>query len=213
MTKPRLDLADLVDELTRPHIHREHYEYRRGQTWYGADHVTRVPALLVQLQHASPSGTGGDRSASGYASRPAARIEALDCLQRIDTDAAWWVRHLGEDDDRSTTAGTVLQLHGLAAGLVACDRRRRGCCDRHELEHDVRRWWTQARIVTGWDSPAWRPANTCPLCGVKGGLRVKLADESGFCAECGETWVPETIALLAEHIRSENAEDGQVAAS
>jgi hypothetical protein len=85
-------------------------------------------------------------------------------------------------------------LHGLAHGNP-------------DVERDIRRWWTQARIVTGWDSPAWRPDNTCPLCGVRGGLRVKLADQSGFCTECGETWTPETIALLADHIRSENAED------
>lgn len=201
-----LDLADYVRELTQTHQHREHYTVRRGAFWVGANHTTKVPALIHQLQYAAPSGQGDDRSGAGFGSRPAARIEALDCLQRIDRDAAWWVRRLGEDDPGDTIR-VVQVLHGLRPRLAACDKRRAGCCDAHELEHDVRRWWTQARIVTGWDSPAWRPDNTCPLCSVRGGLRVKLADQTGFCAECGETWTPETLGLLADHIRGENAED------
>lgn len=204
----RPSLADIVHELTSTHSHREHYRIRRGSTWYGEHHTTRVPSLLRQLEHASPSGQGEDRGSAGYSSRPVARLEALDCLQNIDREASWWVKQLGEDDSRDTR-GTVLQLHGLTPALKACDDRRPGCCQRHELEHDVRRWYTQARIVTGWDSPAWRPDNTCPMCSERGGLRVKLADQAAFCVECRETWDESTIGLLAHHIRAESEAERQ----
>ena len=209
-TRPGLPhLADVVGELTAAYTHREHYTVRAlGGTTWGRDHVTRVPSLLWQLEHATPSGQGGERGNSGYGSRPAARVEALSCLQSIDREASTWVRQLGEDDNRDT-AGTILQLHGLLPRLEACERRRAGCCDRHQLEHDIRAWWTQARIVTGWDSPAWRPDNTCPSCEVRGTLRVKLADQAGFCVECRETWDETSIGLLAEHIRAENREDAE----
>lgn len=204
--RPRLDLADMVDELTHAHTHREHFTIRHGQTWYGQDHVTTVPALLTQLDNTPTAANevqdGPTRGA--YGSKPSARLEALDCLDRIDRDTEWWIRHLGHQRDHRTTHTAVRFVASLAPGLDACDKRRPGCCDRHELEHDVRRWWTQARIVTGWDSPAWRPDNTCPMCSERGGLRVKLADHAGFCAECGETWDEANIGLLADHIRAES---------
>jgi hypothetical protein len=187
----------MVNELTRPHEHREHHQIHKGKTWYGVNHITTVPSLLWQLDHAAPSGTGDDRSSAGYESRPTARLEALDCLIHIDLEASRWVRDLGEDDPLDT-AGCVTLLHGLARSHPESTRA---------IEHDVRRWWTQARIVTGLDSPAWRPDNTCPLCGVKGGLRVKLMHETGFCTHCLETWTPETIGLLANHIRAENQDE------
>ena len=191
------DLTDMVNELTQPHQHREHHQIRKGKTWYGLHHITTVPPLLWQLQHAAPTGTGDDRDNGGYESRPTARLEALDCLIHIDLEASRWVRDLGEDDPLDT-AGCVNRLHGLARSHPE---------SAHAIAHDMRRWHTQARILTGWDLPAWRPDNTCPLCGVKGGLRVKLLDQCGFCARCGETWVPETIGLLADHIRGENADE------
>lgn len=217
MTHKPMDLLDYVRELCSPHQHREHYQVRRGGTWYGQDHVTRVPALLVQLRWASPSGMGEDRGSSGYESRPAAPLDSLDTWARIDHDAARWVRQLGEDDGKPNgealdTIDCVRKLAALARSLDPCRSRRPGCCDAHDLEADVRRWWTWARVQTGWDSPAWRPDNTCPLCGVHGSLRVKLADAIGFCAECHETWDNSTIALLADHIRVESQERAPKAA-
>lgn len=197
-SKRRMDLADLVLELTRPHQHREPYSARVKGTLFGLHHTTSVPPLIHQLRYAQPSSGGEERANRGYASRPAARIEALDTLVRIDLEASRWVRDLGEDDPTDTIE-VIARLHGL---LASADEETR-----KEVTRDVRRWWTQARITTGWDSPAWRPDNTCPLCAKRGGLRVKLADHAAFCVDCGETWTPETIALLADHIRSENAED------
>lgn len=199
-----MELLDYVRELCSPHQHREHYQVRRGQTWYGQDHVTRMPALLDQLAYAPPM--LGAETHGGYASRPAASLESVDTLVRIDLAASRWIRDLGEDDGKPNgepldTVACVRRLGALAVSQPAVTRTA--------ITADVRRWWTWARIATGWDSPAWKPDNTCPLCGVRGSLRVKLADAIGWCNECHETWGRETIALLADHIRTENREDAE----
>jgi hypothetical protein len=176
-TPPRsMDLVDYVRELTEPHQHREHFTIRRGHTWYGQDHTTRVPSLLVQLEYATPTGQGEERANTGYASRPAGRLEALATLTTIDLEVSAWVRDLGEDDPTSTAA--CLRL--LSSLMPSADPVTR----RHVLR-DVRRWWTQARVVTGWDSPAWRPDNTCPMCGERGSLRVRWSDKAALCPWCG----------------------------
>ena len=201
-----MDLLDYVRELTRPYDHREHYQLERAGTWYGQDHITRVPALLHQLQYAAPSGAGEERGSAGFESRPSASLDSIDTLVRIDLAAARWVRDLGEDDPLDTAA-CVTRLNALIAPLEPCRHREPGCCTWHEVEADVRRWWTWARVQTGWDSPAWRPDNTCPLCGERGALRVRLADQVASCTNCHETWDSGNIALLADHIRAEsNAE-------
>lgn len=199
--RPSMALADYVRELTEPHHHTEHYAVLDGANIRPGRHVTRTPSLLAQLQSASPSSTGEDRAQAGYASRPAARLEALDCLTRIDLEAARWVRDLGEDDPLDT-ALCVRRLHSLMPSADEVTRR--------EVERDVRRWWTQARVTSGWDSPAWRPDNTCPLCGVRGTLRVKLGDQAALCVDCGESWSPGSIGLLADHIRAESEAERQV---
>ena len=193
----QIDVHDMVHELVDTHIHREHYQVRRGSIWVGFDHQTRVPSLIHQLEHSSPSGSGAERGNSGFGSRPAARLEALDCLIRIDHQAARWLRALGEDDDDGTER-VIRRVYALTRAALDV---------RSAADRDIRRWWAQARVAAGWDSPAWRPASTCPLCGNRGSLRIKLLDGTAFCVECTETWTPETIALLAEHIRAENRED------
>jgi hypothetical protein len=192
-----MTIHDYVRELTTPHQHREHYTLRRSGTWYGQDHVTAVPALLVQLEAATPSGAVEERDNTGFGSRPAARLEAVDTLTRIDHEAAAWVRRLGHDDPGLTTR-CVRFLGGLAADLDPKTRT--------QLTADLRRWWTWARIVSGWDSAAWRPDNTCPMCGERRSLRVNLAAEAAFCVAdgCRETWDRSNIGLLADHIRAES---------
>ena len=192
------DVHDLVRDLTQRHTHHERFQVRRGTTWYSEKHVTDVPALITQLQHATPSGSGEERGNAGFASRPAARIEALDTLIRIDHEASRWLRILGEDDP----ADTITVIRRLNARAASAEPETRAA-----IEKDIRRWWTQARIVTGWDAPAWRPENTCPLCEKRGGLRVKVVDQVGHCTECGESWTPATLPLLADHIRAENADE------
>lgn len=200
----KLDLTDLIAELTRPVNHAEHYTLRTNNpdgttTWRGQNHYTKHPALIDQLQQAveaSAATEAGGGARPGFASKPAARLEALDAYVRIDTAAARWVRDLREDDPADTKA-CIRLLGGLMPSAPEVVRRA--------VTADVRRWWSTARVLSGWDSPAWRPANTCPLCGVKGGLRVKLAIEAASCIECGEAWDKTTIGLLADHIRAEAA--------
>lgn len=197
-TQP-MTLADYVHELTSTHVHREHYTTRETSGWQSRSHRTTVPALIAQLiANDSPSASAEEGPRPGFASKPAARLDAIDVAVRIDLGAARWVRDLGEDDRHTSTAATVRQLHGLSASAEPTQRRA--------IEHDVRRWWIAARIVTGWDSAAWTPDNTCPQCSVRGVLRVRLADHMGMCTNesCGAVWDQATIGLLADHIRSES---------
>lgn len=202
----------MVAELTRPHRHRERYSVDLGPTSWSRFHNTRVPPLLVQL--GSPDPVSGDTArGGGFESRPALSIDAYDTLVRIDLAAARWVRDLGEDDPGSTVV-CVRMLGGLAASAHRCDRRAAKrdaarkviCCTWHSIEDDVRDWWRQARVVTGWDSPAWRPDATCPACAVRGALRIRLEDRTGLCVECRETFGSEEYQQLAEHVRRETEE-------
>lgn len=231
MTDPQLDpdILDMLAELTRTHRHAEPYSVARGSTTWTLQHHTTVPALVHQLLVAEPS-RSGDLSGATPGSRPAARIEALDTLMLIDDEAARWLRRLGEDDladtiDHDTATndpgtGTIACLQRLAGlrptitrchrahGLRPCEETNWSwCCPAHQLDHDIRRWWRQARVISGWDSPAYRPWATCPVCDHRGGLRINLELQSAFCTECRETWSPATIGLLAEHIRGENDSD------
>lgn len=197
--------TDMVTQLTRPHRHAEAYTHEANGTTYTQRHNVTVPALLDQLQHPTPL-TGGEHGGSGYGSRPAASIEALDTLIRIDLEAARWVRDLGLDDP-GDTAACVRLAGSLVPQTTSCttptNERRSGCC----LTHDIARWWHQARIVSGWDVAAWKPDNTCPLCGKRGTLRVRLADLAALCTDCRSTWDSTTISLLSGHIRAENHDE------
>lgn len=201
-----MDLADYVHELTEPHSHVELYTVKQGTKWTPRRHVTQVPSLLTQLwQNDTPSQAAEDGPRPGYASRPAARIDAIDTAVRIDLEAAAWVRDLGEDDGSLDTAATIRQLHGLVASADPVQRTA--------ITKSVRSWWIQARIVTGWDSAAWSPDATCPKCGERGTLKIRLGDEIGFCTgrnpsgeDCGATWDHTSIGVLGEHIKAESDE-------
>lgn len=265
------DLRDMIADLTRTRSHRERLATRPQAAGGPVTHFTKVPPLLAQLQMTDPTSEAGARSGSGFESRPAASLEAIDALLRIDLEASRWVRDLGEDDpgDDLEVVSRSPTPHGpacLTCHHRSCQRIRRGeivvrraipgsgtaacvrllgsllpsanrckgtrghqhdgrchdgmveldrgvgvagsgwCCTWHAVEHDVRRWWTQARIVTGWDRAAWCPDNTCPACGVRRSLRIRLEDRIGVCVECRETWPPDSYQVLAEHIRSESDE-------
>lgn len=220
-----LDIHDMIDELVRRHTHREPYTAEHGNTTWTQHHKTQVPPLVQQLIGSAPAGSEG-QAGNTPNSRPAARIEALDTIMLIDDEAGEWIDRLGEvipcdkynpDTQRPIRgSGTLRRLklvHTLHASLKTCDRARGKkddngiwCCQAHHLEYDVRRWWHQARIITGWDTPAYRPFNTCPVCEHRGGLRINLQLQAGFCVECRSIWDHTQIGLLAEHIRTENAD-------
>lgn len=226
-----LDVHDMLRQLTEQHTHRELYvkerEIRPG-AWVNDGeryHGTSVPALVLQLLAATPSVTGsGDLAGTQATSRPAARIEALDTVMLIDEEAGEWIDRLGGvipadriDEKTCKTivgSGTLLRLqrlHGLHPSTKTCQKlHSKGddgwCCDRGRLEHDVRRWWHQARIVAGWDMAAFKPDNTCPVCEQRGKLRIRF--DSALCVECRTVWTVEQMGLLAEHIRRENRDEG-----
>lgn len=202
------DLWSWAAELTEPRRHRERTSSTAKTGRRRGNHETSVPSLVSQLNHAGRPRTG-DSAAKGYGSRPVANIEALDTLALIETEANAWLAGLGLEGLGGGLAVKLKRLAEAAVGQPACTRPSRSCCERHRLEADFRRWWVQARIITGWDSPAWRPHNTCPSCGHRGGLRVRLAQgqRAGLCIECRQTWTEDTIDQLAEHIRLENGDE------
>ncbi len=203
-------IHDIARELTQPHRHRQPYHYEGAMSSWDAHHVTNVPALITQLNEADKTKTG-DMTGSTPGSRPTASIEALDTLIHIDHEAAAWVRKLGHDDPGSTIA-CVQKVYALAASARFCGRpkpviedRQVVCCPVHHIERDMRRWWTQAKLASGWDTRAWSPNNTCPVCEERRTLRIRVEDKSAFCTNCRETWT-DAIGILAEHIRAENGE-------
>lgn len=239
MTTSDLDIHEMVRQLTLTHTHREPYIKDRELpdrpgTWVPdgeRNHVSDVPALVVQLLAEEPPGitNSGDLAGTGATSRPTARIEALDTVMLIDDEAGQWILRLGgrvprDEVDPVTlltrvgvgTLRRLRRLHGLYPSAMACDRPKHRkhdidgwCCDRGHLEYDVRRWWHQARIIVGWDMAAWVPNNTCPVCDERRKLRIRL--DSALCVECRTLWTEDQLGLLAEHIRAENADEGEPA--
>lgn len=251
----RPEAVDMVRELCEPYSHLVRYELdqveeqptsmrgkrkgkarrqkagRKSQPRY---HRTARPALLDQLYGSvTPSGSAEAGTSRPASSRPAARLDAIDAANRIDTQVDVWLNRLGiapasvvgvrkagaplteselklQDSIRSlrhlASHGPSLEFCGRPTAKRDPETKRVTCCPCHELEADIARWWTWARVVTGWDTAAWQPANTCPLCGTRGTLRVRLDEQRGTCVNdaCRETWDHTNIGLLAEHIRAEN---------
>jgi hypothetical protein len=206
------DIHAVVRQLTDWHTHHEHYTHDGENMTWAAKHTTQVPPLITQLIQANPS-PKGDMTGAGPASRPAANIEALDTYTHIDLAAARWIRDLGEDDPGDTIA-CIRKLYGLAASAHHCgyskatiENRKVTCCTVHAIERDLRHWWTQARCVSGWDTPAWAPNNTCPVCNERRTLRIRPDDQTAMCTGCRETWDKSNIGILAEHVRQENGDE------
>jgi hypothetical protein len=218
------DIHDMIRELTHEHPHAEPYTLERnGEQWQTRHHTT-VPALIHQLTGATPQGSREETGSQHGKSRPAARIESLDTLILIDTEAGEWLDRLGytipankiDPETQASIVGSgcitaLLRLGGIYPSTDTCGRLTHNhesqiwCCARGHLKHDVRRWWNQARIITGWDIPAFKPRATCPICDASGSLRVKL--DGALCVECRSLWDGAQIGLLAEHIRSEASDD------
>lgn len=206
------DIHTVIRQLCDWHTHREPYTHTANGTTWTAHHLTQVPPLITQLTEANPA-PKGDMTGAGPCSRPAANIDALDTYTHIDIKAARWIRDLGEDDP-ADTIGCIRKLYSLAASAHHCgkakatiDDRKVVCCTVHAIERDIRHWWTQARIVSGWDMAAWAPNNTCPMCTERRTLRIRPDDQTAMCTGCRETWDRSNIGLLAEHVRQENGED------
>lgn len=254
----RPEVVDMVRELCEPSAHLVRFQLDQGEEQPAPVrrkkgkarrqkagrkdmrapqyHRTVEPPLMVQLyESVAPSSSAEAGTARPAASRPAARLDAIDAANRIDTQVDAWLNRLDVtavrvDRDRPAgeplteaelklqdSIGRLRHLASLGPSLEFCgwpvpkrdpETKRVVCCASHELEADITRWWTWARVVTGWDTPAWQPDNTCPLCGTRGTLRVRLDQQRATCVNdaCRETWDESNIGLLANHVLAENNE-------
>lgn len=205
VTDPRTDLADAVSALVDPIRHAETYVLRAPYPGGPGAAEVRVhrtvhASLLDQLATAVEPSSATQAGARGYESSPSARLDAVDMLRRIAIDAGVWLIDLGLPP-RGDTAGNLRALVGSAM----TDEQLRN------IARDAARWVTWARIVTGWDVPAYRPNVVCPACAVRGGLRLRVDPVSAACVGCGATWGSDAeIAVLAECINGERADTGEL---
>ncbi|WP_152203621.1 DUF7341 domain-containing protein [Georgenia thermotolerans] len=184
----RAAILDRVNRLTRPITTREKYDTEDGTR----THVTRHPSLLGQLASAV-TGTTGPSTAGGkgFESKPAARLDALDALTRIEQEARWWVAAL-YGPRRATAAANLQWLAGHATTMPTHDLA--------DLDHDTRSWVAAATTISGIDQPAWRPYIPCPNCDEKGTLRIRTDPVYATCVACGEGWDRSTVGAIADHL-------------
>jgi hypothetical protein len=196
LTDALADLLAAADELTDPRRHVEvitAWDHNRNKKV--KRRVTTLPSLLEQLAEAVVPGetyVEGDAARPGFASRPPARLDAIDRLLAIEAAAARWVASIGLSV-RSTTDANIRALVGVS-GTLDSDTL-------DALVYEVTTWRAWAATVTGWQTPPWRPRVACPICESLGSLRIRLDRKTACCMACGDAWDESSIGLLAEHIR------------
>lgn len=189
---------DYIQRLCEPTTHDEPYTIQHtnddgSHTFVTQRHRTSSPALLEQLGSAiEPLHSDGD-GMRVFASKTPARMDAIDALMRIEQQADQLLIELKLPRRDTDTLADIVRRVGANTG--------------EDLRSTARSWWILAKTVTGWDAPSFRPHNTCPLCGVSGGLRVRIDALTAVCVECQEGWDESTIQLLGNHIRLENHEE------
>lgn len=194
----RLVLA--VDELTQPRqtVSRVGYWDRSRHKKFRVHVVTHAPLLKELADAISPRYEGeGGRSAPG--SRPPLRLDAIDAERAIGRGVLEWLERLALES-RSVLAFDLRQLVGMAPLLPESVLVK--------LVSNAMGWTTLAKVVTGFEAPAFRPRAACPLCSESGSLRVRAETASAACVACGAGWRKSdaTIFVLAEHIRLTNGE-------
>lgn len=192
-------LGDLVDELTSKHkVETPIYG------WTPSRHrkMTAVksmfyPPLLDQLADCvRPHGGQTDDEGGGRrvpSSRAPLDLDALDRLVAIEHGVNRWRQQLGMD-----SRGDVKRdLRGLVGAVT-----RTTSTQVDELTSEASTWWRWCRTVAGWDSAPWRPHAPCLACDKRGGLRVRLDQQTACCVACGAAWGADNIGLLARHIEA-----------
>ena len=186
-----------VERIQEPDQHR-HVRGRRGRAprriWTAV-----FPSLLEQLAQAvvpgesfaDPDMPAGVKPSGKPGPREPARLEAIARLLAIEAAAAaWCVR--GGISLRDRPAANILALVG-AAGRASSETQQ-------TLLLDMRGWHTWAAVASGWQRPDDAPRGTCPACGARNTIRVRLAAQRAFCAACGAWWDEASIGILAAHI-------------
>lgn len=202
------DIAAVADELTDVRKHREPFEVwspsrHRVKRW----HETTVPGLLAQLRAAFVPGRAEQvESGSGVpGSRPPLHLEAISRHTVITVGAARWMWSL-ELTQRETVEANVRALVG-AAGAMDSDAQA-------ALLTELRRWRTWCAVLTGWETPPFRPHVACPVCDTMDSLVIRLDTSKAYCRDmdCLSTWDASSIGVLGEYIRRKTEGKGAVAA-
>lgn len=189
-------LGDIVGVLADPQHHAESYSVLVGSSAEKRIHRVYLPCLVDQLAaEIEPGGQGAD-GRFVPASRPAARIEAIDRLEAIRKGADEW---LAIHEAASTRDPLTTKLKRLVGRPWTGEELR-------VLVKDAKRWLTWAQTITGWDSSPWMPNVPCLACAERGSLRIRLSASTAFCVRCGAAWDASTIGLLAAGIRTLNGE-------
>jgi len=191
-------LTALIDDLCDPHPHIEriydtdqHRNKRVRRIW-----ETTQPGLLTQLaqsvQYAGQQAEGAIGSA--FRSKPPLQIEALSRYLAIQVGAVRWAWSLRLEVRDSPES----QLRGLIGPAATLDDPTLTV-----LVAEVRQWRRWCAVMTAWESPAYAPHVPCPLCDKVGAIRVNLTARTAVCLTCGAGWDPDTIGVLAEHVRKQ----------
>jgi hypothetical protein len=191
------EIADTADELTNPMRVVErlwtpdaHRNKRMRKIW-----IVTLPSLLDQLAAAVVPGESyavtEDTAHTAFASRPAARLDAVDRLLAIEAGAASWCLRMALSL-REEPASNIRALVGAAPTMASGDQRT--------LLGDLNAWRIWAATVTGWEQPPHAPRAPCPLCDQPASLRIRLERETGCCLACGAAWDATNMGLLTAHI-------------
>ena len=179
------DIAQHADDLCNPMHTVEIFWWhpisgsRTRRVW-----DQHLPSLLDQLAEAVVPGESyveEEITRAAFASRPAARLDAVDRLLAIEAGAAVWCKRV-KVKARDDAHNNIRALVGAAPVMPSDDQR--------ELRNDLGSWRTWAATVTGWEHPPHAPRAPCPLCSAKGTLRIRLAKETACSASSPPTSSP-----------------------
>jgi hypothetical protein len=148
--------------------------------------VTHQP-LLDQLEEAvQQAKDSGDYAGGAAKSKPAARLDAIATLQRIDKQSKAVARELGLDP-----APLRARLSAISGKIGS------------NPHPTVRKWWVAARCATGWETAPYSPDVPCPNieCERWSSVRIRLDQYLAHCVECGETWDESNFTQLGDYVR------------
>lgn len=190
-----------LDELTEPRVQRTTQWVRD----VGLDRLVpkvvehRMPGLLVQLEQPASKATAG-LSSAGPGSRPPGSLEGASWLQVIEQQARVIASSmLGRMLSLEVPRAQVRIVPRRAVDAIAVIHRYVPDLDRDELldvDRAVRTWWAQARVVTTWDVPPYKPHAPCPNCAHVGKLQLRARPLVLVCLECTEAWDSASLAEL-----------------
>lgn len=146
------------------------------------------PPLLDQLVAAISQAPAGGAHGGGVAtSKPSARLEAIDVLQRINHGS----RALAEDLQLAPTTDLATRLSRISGAIGDTD------------DKTIRGWWVAARVTTNWEQAPFAPNIPCPeiTCERWGTLRIRVDSYLARCTACAATWDEPLYAALGAYIR------------